>query len=525
MLCESPTNPTLPARLRDRLRVAGALAVSTLALALAPATAAAAGDVQHLSYRIGPFHITPGQNRIAFAPIAPSQRPAVPGYITRIKPNLTYLNGKIPRVDIVHLHHAVWLNLSRKDATMGGPERFFAAGEEKTIFRVPPGYGYYYDPKDRWVLNHMLHDLVGKPAEVYVTYDIDFVPADSPTGRRMKAVRPIWMDVQNGSLYPVFDVLKGSGEGGRFTFPDQARNPYRGGPRNVWRVDRDGVLVAGAGHVHPGGLYTDLWLNRPGATPARARCAATAGAARRRCLAKAPTVRGQWVHLLRSKAKYFGKKGPIDWDLAMTGSRPDWQVQVRKGDLLRITATYDSSRAAWYESMGIMVLYMADGSGGKDPLRTKVDYIGTTTHGRLPENIDRGGRPTNLPNPLALPAGGPAPSVIGISDFRYQVGDFLLPGAGKRPPVVRRGQQVLFVNGDDGREIYHSVTSCREPCNRSSGIGYPLADGRFDSGQLGSRLPGVGRVEWQLPTSRLKPGTYTYFCRIHPFMRGSFRVQ
>ena len=23
----------------------------------------------------------------------------------------------------------------------------------------------------------------------------------------------------------------------------------------------------------------------------------------------------------------------------------------------------------------------------------------------------------------------------------------------------------------------------------------------------------------------LKAGTYTYFCRVHPFMRGSFRVQ
>ena len=22
----------------------------------------------------------------------------------------------------------------------------------------------------------------------------------------------------------------------------------------------------------------------------------------------------------------------------------------------------------------------------------------------------------------------------------------------------------------------------------------------------------------------LKPGTYTFFCRVHPFMRGSFRV-
>lgn len=35
--------------------------------------------------------------------------------------------------------------------------------------------------------------------------------------------------------------------------------------------------------------------------------------------------------------------------------------------------------------------------------------------------------------------------------------------------------------------------------------------------------PGVGRVSWNTPTG-LKPGTYTFYCRIHPWMRGVFRV-
>ena len=39
----------------------------------------------------------------------------------------------------------------------------------------------------------------------------------------------------------------------------------------------------------------------------------------------------------------------------------------------------------------------------------------------------------------------------------------------------------------DEQQVWHSVTSCKAPCNRGSGIGYPLADGpiKFDSGQLG----------------------------------------
>ena len=61
------------------------------------------------------------------------------------------------------------------------------------------------------------------------------------------------------------------------------------------------------------------------------------------------------------------------------------------------------------------------------------------------------------------------------------------------------------------------------PCG---GIAYPIADADipFDSGQLGTQgVPTAGHIEWSTPTE-LPPGTYTYFCRIHPFMRGGFVV-
>ena len=47
----------------------------------------------------------------------------------------------------------------------------------------------------------------------------------------------------------------------------------------------------------------------------------------------------------------------------------------------------------------------------------------------------------------------------------------------------------------------------------------------FDSGELGDAgPPTAGRVTWETPGD-LDDGTYTYFCRIHPFMRGAFRVE
>jgi hypothetical protein len=248
---------------------------------------------------------------------------------------------------------------------------------------------------------------------------------------------------------------------------------------------------------------------------------------RRRCWARAPRVRGNRVHLFHSKAKYFEPAGPVSWDMAMTGSRPDWMVQVRKGDVLALTTTYETRRASWYESMGISVVYMADGTDGRNPYRTKVDWPGRVTHGHLPENNVHGGKRAILPDPREM-AGGPFPSSnILIDAFTYEAGDFRLPGMGGRPARVRRGKSLTFELSEDdaSREIWHSVTSCAAPCNRNTGIAYPIPNGRhqFDSGQLGDIVPAVRRRTWETPKD-LPVGTYTYFCRIHPMMRGAFRV-
>ena len=108
-----------------------------------------------------------------------------------------------------------------------------------------------------------------------------------------------------------------------------------------------------------------------------------------------------------------------------------------------------------------------------------------------------------------------------------------------RPPVVKPGQSVTFTNNDalpamSRRPIRHGTASppARRPATAGSGIGYPLAGGptNFDSGQLGfgtgfSSEVTTGTQTYTTPPLT-KPGkTYTYFCRIHPFMRGSIRVR
>src|SRR5215217_3060770 len=188
--------------------------LSVVAVAAPPALAAPegrtvavqslAGGAKRITYRIGPIDVHPGQNSIGLKPI--TERPQVDGYVTRIRPDLTYLDGRVPGVDVIHLHHGVWLNLSRHDVTRPGlPERFFAAGEEKTRMRLPRGYGYALKASDGLLLNHMIHNLTPVPTQVYMTYTVDFVPKGSRAARGMRAVRPIWMDVQNGNFYPVFN--------------------------------------------------------------------------------------------------------------------------------------------------------------------------------------------------------------------------------------------------------------------------------------------------------------------------------
>jgi hypothetical protein len=454
-----------------------------------------AGGAKRITYRIGPFNIIPGQNSIDYAPIL--QRPQVDGYITRIRPDLTYLNGSVPRVDVIHLHHGVWINSSHSSNSPFGVELFFAAGEEKTILQIPEGYGYPLARTDGLILNHMIHNLTPTPTQVYMVYQVDFAPKGSRAARGIRPVHPIWMDVEAGRQYPVFNVRKGSGRKGRFTYPNDAKNPYGGGPkRNEVVVDRPGVLVATAGHLHPGGLHTDLKLRR----------------------------RGKTVPLFRSKARYFEPAGAVSWDVAMTGTPRNWRVKVRKGDVLSTSATYETRRASWWESMGIMVTYMADRGPGKNPFKTKVNRPGRITHGHLAENNNHGGTRGSLPDARALPDGADNPGFVDIANFKYQLGDLTLGN----PPVIHPGQSLTFRDaGDDAKGIYHSITSCKAPCNRTTGIAYPIADGdvQFESGTLGSAVPpATGALQWQTP-SNLTPGTYTYFCRIHPFMRGAFRVK
>jgi len=617
------------------------LAVSLVLLALAGAaqaqilsTEVLPSGVQRTTYRLGPVDVTPGQNKIAFRPILGESRPDVEGWITRIKPDLVYEDGTIPKSSKVMFHHGVWINNSTN-------EQFYATGEEKTILQLPEGFGYRYSPSDVWLLNDMIHNLTPEAMQLYFEYTLDFIPDTAPEAAGIVRARPIWMDVENGGIYPVFDVWRGSGENGEFTYPQDATDPYPpGNQKNVKSIPADGVLLATTGHVHTGGLSTDLYLRRAGATyqgptcpervsydgqldPLKAKqknLVARISRVKKRnakltrsqkkirrslkkrrnkakakrqirkikrkkkansktiaqvnrlkvankkkldavqslddaerardaaCRGSQPNVDdGNRVRLFDSKANYFDPRGPISWDMAMYSTDDDWRVRVKAGDKLELQTTYETKLASWPESMGINIVYWArdtaikaisgtpDPNDAPDPYVTKVDTEGVLNHGHLAENEDYGGESGKNgsllvgPDPTTLADGQETGGPFTISGFVYNGADFRLPGEIGRPPVVQQGRSFTFKLSDYDiqHQIWHSITSCKTPCNKSTGISYPIPNGdvQFESGQMGSGgAPTVGYTEWSTPAD-LPKGTYTFYCRIHPLMRGAFRVK
>ena len=116
--------------------------------------------------------------------------------------------------------------------------------------------------------------------------------------------------------------------------------------------------------------------------------------------------------------------------------------------------------------------------------------------------------------------------MIDISNFAYASGDMSIATS---VPTIKQGQSITFDNLDAplGNGIWHTITDCARAVRRQHRYRVPArqrarsSSTPVSSASAARRRP--GSVTWSTPTN-LPPGTYTYFCRIHPFMRGAFRV-
>lgn len=218
-----------------------ALVVVGLTLLAGPATAAA--DTTKVRY--GPFTV----------PAATSERPGTlerlrigvrkpcrECFITKMTPNLTYADGSTANLSTgAMLHHVVLANQFRSDATCGSSwlglagERFFAAGNERTVAALPAGYGYRLRWWDSWNFIIELMNMRAAPQEVYV--DVTFT--HRPAWASLKRVRPVWLDIdQCGDSE--YSIPAG--------FSDRHWD---------WNVNVPGDVVTMLGHVHGHGIAVE----------------------------------------------------------------------------------------------------------------------------------------------------------------------------------------------------------------------------------------------------------------------------
>ena len=499
------------------------------------------GTVKKMRFWYGPYVMPAGwdANRVDL------DIPVQNGMIISVEPELRINpDWKEPSRQISHIHHAHWFALDpgnqEDNYTGGNTEWVFGNGDEETRADFMersqaepkgPMYGEYIGVAGPQAMIYMLHNKTAQTRVGYVVLNVTFkygtLEQLNATGRRHDDVSGVLF----GRTFDVPRQRKKNPDGEWNTTDD-----YEGGPID-WTATIDGTMIGTGSHLHPGGDRVVVENLGSEANPCR------------------DDGRGYGGTLLL-KSDLLDRRAPMSEDYQMEVTRPSWRAPVRKGDRIRITGVYKNKRNAWYMAMTHQGIYIDEkqpprgrckpylvGKDRKKKVRRKVTgQAGRTRIVKRPIDPTEG-----VPNrpwgpeldtfcgkkwgfdpcepPFQEPEAGPPAKQVTIANFQYLPGGRDAPGEMGLPPTIKQGETLTFVNADQQANIRHSVTTCKYPCNGRYVSNYPHADGRWDSGTLGYDPISGGEVSPVSTTpSDLPVGKYAYFCRMHPFMRGEFRV-
>lgn len=168
---------------------------------------------RRLKFTMGPLSGRPGMND-SLIHVTSFEHPMYDGYTLRWKPGLQSVDGSVPPVENVHLHHGTWIGGVNGPSAVTGP--FFATGEEQTILQFPKGYGWTMKGQSAWAMLYMIHNATPRTENLYITYDIDYIAkpdadllqwqdADGSTRTGLRDLKSIWMDAGAGGSQRTWD--------------------------------------------------------------------------------------------------------------------------------------------------------------------------------------------------------------------------------------------------------------------------------------------------------------------------------
>jgi plastocyanin len=524
-------------------------------------TPKAVGTEENMRLWFGPYAVAPGHdgNRVDL------DLPMQNGFMVAAEPHMRRMADiSEPSHQEAHIHHAHWFALDpgneEDNYTGGNTEWIFGNGDEETradfsersaADPTGPIYGQYVGLAGPQLMIYMLHNKTNQPLPVWIVLDVKFIHG-SKADLEARGGRP-FHDITGVLFGRTFDVPRKAQGDGVFTTTRDMEKPIE------WTATHDGTMIGTGGHLHPGGKTVRVENLGSKENP----CPGTGG--------------GPGTLLLNSDAAWRDNV-PFSEDFQMEVTDPHWRAPIKAGDRIRITGVYENKDHAWYTAMTHEGVYVDEqqppvghcapylinkptAGGAMTRVKKKfVTYKRKKVRGKMKrvkvvktrwikkklpgkpvdptegvlnrpwgEHRDRicgpefGAMPCERPEPDRGP--GTATSQVHIANFLYLPGDRSLTGEQGAPAVVKQGATLQFINEDQAAGIRHSVTTCAWPCNGLYVANYPLADGIWDSTTLGYDAIDGGNPNPLAETPKdLAVGKYSYFCRIHPWMRGAFEV-
>lgn len=484
------------------------------------------GTEEELTLYYGPYTVPPGVDANRFDLNLPLRR----GMVVSIEPGLRLAqDGGEPSHQAAHIHHAHWLGLSpgnEMDNYTGGMTKWmFGNGDEETKADSRPRsaaepngpiYGGYIGPTDPGPVIFMIHNKTAQPMVAYIILEIAFVHG---TIEELNAI----------SRRPYHDMI-GTIFGRTYSVPrdpksrDGTYETAEDDPRGVieWVSPIEGTIVGMGSHLHPGGLSTTI---------------ENYGSKERPCPDRGGGYGGT---VLLDSDVIWRHDVPFSEDFQIEVTHPAWRAPIHEGDRLRVSGTYENRRHAWYYVMTFGGLFVDEaqpprgrckpylvGKAAKDPKVEVTAGVPNRPWGHHETDAICGKRfgAGRCQRPAKPYEPGMRTDQVTIANFQYQPGDLSLSGQMGAPVQVPRGEALRFTNLDQSLGIRHTVTTCRWPCNGPYVANYPLPDGAWDSGTLGyDPIDGGSPSPVATTPPDLRVGRYSYFCRIHPWMRGAFEV-